>query len=420
LNVVVLGAGVIGTTTAWFLRQQGHDVTVIERQPTAALETSFANGGQISVSHVEPWANPAAPFKILRWLRQPDAPLLFKPRMDARQWHWGAQFLLECLPWRTRRNMLQILAISKYSGEVLRELRAATGLAYDDLQRGILQIYTDAAGFEDAVAAADLVRRYGVARDVKTADECVAIEPALARRGERIVGGTFTASDESGDACKFTQALAALAAERGVRFRYSTSVESLAVSAGRITAANVIVSEGRKDVVSAAAYVVCLGSYAPQLLKTIGVPALVYPAKGYSATLPIVDARLAPVVSVTDDAKKIVFTRLGDRLRVAGTAELSGYDTALNKVRCEALTRLALHWFGDAIDGAHPEYWAGLRPATPSNVPLIGRARYPNLFINTGHGTLGWTMACGSGKAIADIISGKPPDVDFAFIGNRP
>ena len=412
----MLGAGVIGTTTAWFLRQHGHDVIVIDRQPAPALETSFANGGQISVSHVEPWANPAAPFKILKWLRQPDAPLLFKPRMDARQWHWGAQFLIECLPWRTRRNMLQILAISKHSGEVLRELRAATGLAYDDLQRGILQIYTDAAGFDDAIAAADLVRRYGVARDVKTAHECVAIEPALAHQRDRIVGGTFTASDETGDARKFTQGLAALAAEGGVCFRYATSARSLAVSGGRIVAVNVA-GRGREDVISADAYVVCLASYSPQLLEPIGVRALVYPAKGYSATLPIVDVRRAPTVSVTDDAKKVVFTRLGNRLRVAGTAELSGYDTALNAVRCDALTRLALHWFGDAIDGTQPTYWAGLRPATPSNVPLIGRARYSNLFLNTGHGTLGWTMACGSGKSVADIVSGKRPGVDFAFIG---
>jgi len=415
LKVMVLGAGVIGTTTAWFLRERGHDVTVIERQTAAALETSFANGGQISVSHVEPWANPEAPFKILKWLRQPDAPLLFRPRMDARQWQWGLQFLIECLPWRTRRNMLQILAISKYSGAALRELRAHTAIKYDDLQRGILQIYTDQAGFDAAVDAAHLVRGYGVAREVKTPAECVAIEPALAARIERIVGGTYTASDETGDARKFTQALAALGAQRGVSFRYGINIESLTAASGKVTGVNLKNERKAEEVATADAYVACLASYTPQLLKPLGLPALVYPAKGYSATLPILDPKRVPLASVTDDAKKIVFTRLGDRLRVAGTAELSGYGLELNALRCEALTRLAQDWFGDAIDATRVEYWAGLRPATPSNLPLIGPTRLANLYLNTGHGTLGWTMACGSGKAVADIVSGRKPDLDFAF-----
>lgn len=417
MKVLVLGAGVIGTTSAWFLREWGHDVTVIERQGAAAMETSFANGGQISVSHIEPWANPAAPMKILRWLGQPDAPLLFRPRLDAQQIRWGLQFLIECLPWRTRRNMLQILAISKYSGETLRELRAQTGLSYDDLQRGILQIYTDREGFDDAASAAELVRGYGIARELKTADECIRIEPALAARREWIVGGTYTASDETGDARKFTQGLAALAAGRGVVFRYGVTVESLAVVGDSVAGVRAVNEHHRKEVVSADAYVVCLSSYTPKLLAPVGVKALVYPAKGYSATLPIVDTALAPTVSMTDDAKKIVFTRLGDRLRVAGTAELSGYNLELNKVRCEALTRRAQEWFGGAIDPAHADYWTGLRPATPSNVPLIGRTRLHNLFLNTGHGTLGWTMSAGSGKALAEIVSGRKPEIDFSFAG---
>jgi D-amino-acid dehydrogenase len=417
MKVLVLGAGVIGTTSAWFLRERGHDVTVIERQSAAAMETSFANGGQISVSHIEPWANPAAPMQILRWLGRADAPLLFRPRLDAQQIRWGLQFLIECLPWRTRRNMLQILAISKYSGETLRALRDQTHLSYDDLQRGILQIYTDPAGFDNAAAAAELVRGYGIAREVKTPDECIRIEPALAARREWIVGGTYTASDETGDARKFTQGLAALAAERGVAFRYGVTAESLAVVGDTVAGLRAVDEHNRKEVVSADAYVVCLSSYTPKLLAPIGVKALVYPAKGYSATLPIVDAALAPRVSMTDDAKKIVFTRLGDRLRVAGTAELSGYSLELNRVRCEALTRRALEWFGNAVDAAHAEYWTGLRPATPSNVPLIGRTRLHNLFLNTGHGTLGWTMSAGSGKALADIVSGRKPEIDFAFTG---
>ncbi|HEX7272292.1 MAG TPA: D-amino acid dehydrogenase [Casimicrobiaceae bacterium] len=422
MKVLVLGAGVIGTTTAWFLRAAGHEVTVVERQDAAAQETSFANGGQISVSHVEPWANPAAPRKILRWLGQPDAPLLFRPRLDWRQWRWGVQFLLECTPSRTRRNMLQILAISKYSGAALRELRATLKLSYDDLQRGILQIYTDGEGFDDAARAAELVRDYGIAREIKTAQECIAIEPALAPRRDWIVGGTYTATDETGDARKFTQALAALGFERGISFRYGVTVESLGAAGGAITGVRARVHQqgdgDRSELLTADVYVMCLSSHSPLLLAPIGVPALVYPAKGYSVTLPIIRPDAAPTISVTDDAKKIVFTRLGDRLRVAGTAELAGYSLELNTVRCEALTRRAVEWFDAAVDAGRASYWTGLRPATPSNVPLIGRTRYSNLYLNTGHGTLGWTMAAGSGKALAEIISGRRPDIGFRFLGS--
>jgi D-amino-acid dehydrogenase len=417
VKVLVLGAGVIGTTTAWFLRERGHDVTVVERHSAAALQTSFANGGQISVSHVEPWANPEAPFRILRWLGQADAPLLFRPRLDLQQWRWGLQFLIECLPSRTRRNMLQILAISKYSGEVLRSLRAATGLHYEDLQRGILQIYTDREGFDAAASAAALVRQYGIAREVKTAAECIAIEPSLKARRDWIAGGTYTASDETGDARKFTQSLAALAKKRGVTFRYGVTVESLKIAGGLVSGVHTIDKKHGRGVLAANAYVVCLSSYTPKLLAPIGIRALVYPAKGYSATLKIIDPTAAPTVSITDDAKKIVFTRLGNRLRVAGTAELSGYGLELNPVRCQALTKRAHEWFGGAIDIEHPEYWTGVRPATPSNVPIIGRTRYRNLYLNTGHGTLGWTMSCGSGKALADLVSGRKPEVEFAFLG---
>jgi D-amino-acid dehydrogenase len=418
MNVLVLGAGVIGTTAAWYLRAAGHDVTVVERRQAAAEETSFANGGQISVSHVEPWANPAAPLQILRWLGQPDAPLLFRPRLDWQQWRWGLQFLLECLPWRTRRNMRQILALSAYSGAALKELRTATGITYDDLQRGILQIYTEREGFDDAVRAAEMVRGYGIAREVKTSEQCVALEPALAGRRDWIVGGTYTATDETGDAHKFTQSLAALGAERGIAFRFGVTVESLAIADSAVRGVRMVNEDERKEVVAADAYVVCLSSYSPRILDPIGVRTLVYPAKGYSATLPIANPARAPTISITDDAKKIVFTRLGDRLRVAGTAELSGYGLELNPVRCAALTRRASEWFGDAIDPAHPAYWAGLRPATPSNVPLIGRTRYRNLYLNVGHGTLGWTMAAGSGKALSEIVSGRKPDVNFAFAGS--
>jgi len=421
VNVLVLGAGVIGTTAAWFLRAAGHDVTVVERQPAAGNETSFANGGQIAVSHAEPWSNPAAPLKILRWIGQPDAPLLFRPSLDWHQWVWGAQFLIECLPSRTKHNTLSILGIAKFSGAALRELRAATGIAYDELQRGILQIYTDREGFDVARRAAELVRGYGIARELKTPEECVALEPALGQRRDWIVGGTYTATDESGDAYKFTRALATLGAERGIQFRYGVTVESIAVAGNSVRGVRTLNEARRKEVLAADAYVVCLASYAPKLLDPIGVHTLIYPAKGYSATLPIVAPERAPKVSITDDAKKLVFTRLGDRLRVAGTAELAGYDMSLDPVRCEALTTRAVEWFGDALDPKRVEYWAGLRPATPSNVPYIGRTRYPNLYLNAGHGTLGWTLAAGSGKALAEIVSGRAADLESALHGqSRP
>jgi D-amino-acid dehydrogenase len=263
--------------------------------------------------------------------------------------------------------------------------------------------------------AAELVRRYGIAREVKTPDECVALEPALTARRDWIVGGTYTATDESGDAHKFTRALAALGAERGIEFRYGVTIESIAVADGAVRGVRAVNEGNRKEVLAADAYVACLASYTPKFLDPIGVRTLIYPAKGYSATLPIVAPERAPKVSLTDDAKKLVFTRLGDRLRVAGTAELAGYDLALDPVRCEALTRRSVEWFGDAVDAKRVEYWAGLRPATPSNVPYIGRTRYPNLYLNAGHGTLGWTMAAGSGKALAQIVSGRADDLDSAL-----
>ena len=414
MKVLVLGAGVIGTTAAWYLRAAGHDVTVVERHAVAAQETSFANGGQICIAHAEPWANPQAPRKILRWLGRPDAPLVFRPRADWRQWCWGAQFLLECLPWRTQRNLERILALSTYSGAALRELRAATGIGYDALQRGILTLHTDAESFDAAARSAELVRRYGVERETKSADECVALEPALRARRDWIVGGIYTATDETGDARKFTEALAALGAERGIVFRYGVTVESIAVAGGAVRGLRAVNASNRKEVLAADAYVVCLASYAPRLLSPIGVRIPVYPAKGYSATLPIVRPEAAPTVGITDDARKLVFTRLGNHLRVAGTAELAGYDLGLDVPRCEALTRRAVEWFGDAVDPSRVEYWAGLRPATPSNVPIVARTRYPNLYLDTGHGTLGWTLAAGSGQALADIVSGRAPDAGVA------
>ena len=325
------------------------------------------------------------------------------------------QFLLECLPSRTRRNTIQCLNLALYSRDCLRELRAQTGIEYDHLERGILSFYTDAREFEHGVQAAALMREFGCDRDVKTVDECVAIEPALAACRAKLAGGIFTASDESGDAQRFTKELARIAEARGVRFRWNMAVESLVAEGDAIAQVRCVNEEHRKEILRADAYVVALGSYSPFLLQPLRVPCLIYPAKGYSATIAIAGHRGAPTVSLTDLAYKIVFTRLGDRLRVAGTAELSGYSKELNLVRCDALVNRTFDLFPDAGERESAQFWTGLRPATPSNVPLVGGTRYRNLFLDTGHGTLGWTMACGSGRALADVMARRKPGVDFAF-----
>jgi D-amino-acid dehydrogenase len=416
-HVIVLGAGVTGITTAWFLRQAGHEVTVVDRQPGAGLETSFANGGQISVSHAEPWANPGAPWKVLKWLAREDAPLLFRLRPDLNQWLWGLSFLRECLPARTRHNIRQIVNLGLYSRTTLQKLRADTGLQYDALQRGILHFYTSQAEFDAAQEPARVMREHGCELDMKTADECVAIEPALAQCRDRIVGGSMTPSDESGDAHRFTQGLARLCAQAGVVFRYGTRIVGVERSADRIDGIRVASQDGRVETLRADRVVLCMGSYSAAFARELGIGLRIYPAKGYSVTLPVTAPEHSYSVSLTDDEYKLVFSRLGDRLRIAGTAELNGWDTSLNLVRCEAIVRRTRELFPQMTDGQGAQFWTGLRPATPSNVPYIGRTRIENLYLNTGHGTLGWTHSCGSGQAIADIVGGRTPEVDFAFTG---
>jgi D-amino-acid dehydrogenase len=413
MKVIVLGAGVVGTASAWYLRQSGHEVTVLERQPGPALETSFANGCQISVSHAEPWANPSAPLKVLKWLAREDAPLLFPLRPDVRQWLWGLQFMRECLPWRTRHNIRQIVALGLYSRASLQALRAETGIEYDHLERGILHFYTSPAELDAAIEPARVMRSHGCDIEMVDARRCAEIEPAL--KDAPIVGGSWTPSDESGDAHQFTQRLAALAAQRGVGF-LRASLLSMLKEGDRIVGARVRGNEGEEDL-AADAYVVCLGSYSPLFTRPLGIDLAIYPAKGYSVTMPVADPARAYGVSMTDDEYKIVFSRLGDRLRIAGTAELNGYDTSVNERRCRAILRRTLELFPGAGDASRAEFWAGLRPTTPSNVPYIGATAYRNLFLNTGHGTLGWTHSCGSGRALADIVSGRQPEIDFAFAG---
>ncbi|MGQ2998663.1 D-amino acid dehydrogenase [Variovorax sp.] len=421
MRVIVLGAGLLGVTSAYYLQQLGHDVTVIDRQATPAAETSFANGGQISVSHAEPWANPSAPLKVLQWLGKEDAPLLFRIRADMRQWLWGLQFLRECTPARTRHNIEQIVRLGTYSRDTLQQLRGDTGIRYDERTQGIMHFYTTQKEFDGALAPAEQMRALGCERQVISADEAVKLEPALAHIRPQLAGATYTAEDESGDANRFARELARLAAEAGVKFLMSHTITALREVGGAIDHVEVTDAEGRFQRIRGDAFVMAMGSLSPLLAAPLGIRLPIYPAKGYSVTLPVKDASKAYQVSLTDDEYKLVFSRYtsesGDRMRIAGTAELNGYDRDLNRVRCEAIVRRVEQLFPGAGDTAQAQFWTGLRPATPSNVPLIGRTKLANLYLNTGHGTLGWTHACGSGKSIARIVSGLVPEVDFAFAG---
>ena len=421
MKVIVLGAGIIGVSTAWYLLDQGHDVTVVDRQPGAALETSFANGAQISVGFCEPWANAEAPLKVLKWLARDDSPLLFRPKLDPWQWRWGLAFLTQCTDGAFERNVQQLVALGRYSHESLKALVGQTGIGYERLERGILHVFSTRKDFEAGSLGAEVMRRYGVDRRVLSREEVLRVEPALAAAGPRIAGGTYTPSDESGDARVFTQELAARCAARGARFLFGHAIEGLERRGERIAAVHLKDGAGRPVESSGDAYVAALGAYTAPLLRRVGVSLNIYPAKGYSATLRLKQPERASTVSMIDDARKIAISRLGGFIRIAGTAELSGYDTGLDsptsRVRCEALVRRYEELFPGVADLAEPNYWAGLRPSTPTNIPYIGRSRLANLWVNAGHGTLGWTHGAGSGRALADLLSGRRPAIDFGFYG---
>ncbi|TDR78345.1 D-amino acid dehydrogenase [Paludibacterium purpuratum] len=416
MKVVVLGAGVVGVSTAWFLACDGHEVEVIERASGPARETSFANGGQISVSQSTPWAHPGAPWQILRWLGRDDSPLLFRPGLDPAQWRWIMGFLRECLPGRFDRNMRQMLALGKYSRDTFAELRQSLGLSYDQLSRGIVTLVGTQRELDEAAATCRVMQDYGVAKRVISRSELLELEPALAPVAPRLAGATFCPDDESGDVHQFTVQLAQHAAQRGVRFRFNTRVNALESAGGKVYGVSVTDADGQYRTVAADAFVLALGSFSPLLARTVGLTLPVYPTKGYSATVPVREARLAPQVSITDEDCKIVVTRLGETIRIAGTAELAGYSSHLNAARCQALlsrTRLLLD--EACADWAQASFWTGLRPSTPGNVPLIGRTRLANLYLNTGHGTLGFTEGPGSGRALAELISGRTLPFEFDF-----
>jgi D-amino-acid dehydrogenase len=431
MQVVIMGAGIIGVSTAWHLLQRGHEVTVVDRQPEAALETSYANAAQISVSYCEPWANREAPLKALKWMFSDTSPLLFRPQLDPSQWLWGLRFLGQCNDKAFERNVAQLVALGSYSHAALKDVVADTGIEYNRLERGIAHYYTNQQSFDGAAGAAAVMQRFGVKRNVISRDELLRIEPALKPFSDRIVGGTYTPSDESGDARQFTQQLAALCAARGARMLFGHAIEGIDTQGGAVQQLRVrnLATEA-VSVIKGDEYVVACASYTAPLLKTVGLQVPIYPGKGYSATLPLLQPDQAPSVSMIDDSLKIAMSRLGNHLRVAGTIELGGYDKALDtplaKKRCEMLVRRVEEVFPGVVDtrtpeqGGNPQFWTGLRAATPTNIPLIGRTKLNKLWINAGHGTLGWTHGAGSGKALAQLIHGEQPAMAFGFTAATP
>ncbi len=410
VDVAILGAGIVGLSTAYFLAKAGRSVMVIDRLPGPGLDTSFANGAQISVCQAEPWAGPAAPFKVLKWLLRDDAPLLFRPRFDPAQWRWLLFWLGECLPSNNKRNTIAITDLALHSRTVLGQMRRELGLEYDQRTNGIIQFFRDQESFDKHGAVCDLLRSRGCRMELLDRKALLAREPSLAYSDTPIAGGAHSPDDETGDAHLFTKALADVCRGLGVTFRYSHEVVGMPHDRGRGVVETVRVMDLATSLyheIAAGQVVVALGSYAPAVLRPLGIATTLYPTKGYSLTIPlppgIADDRV-PMGSITDDGRKTVFTRMGDRLRVAGTAELDGFSRDLNPVRCRAMLDLTRQLF-PALAGTEPShYWTGLRPTTPSNMPYLGRTKYRNLFLNVGHGTLGWTMGPGSGERLARMM----------------
>lgn len=412
MKIVILGAGVIGVTSAWYLAQQGHEVTVIDRQAAPALETSFANAGEVSPGYSAPWAAPGIPLKALKWMFQKHAPLVIQPRPDLAKLSWMAKMLMNCTAGAYHVNKSRMVRLAEYSRDCLGQLRADTGISYDERMQGTLQLFRTQKQVEGAAKDIEVLRQDGVAFEVLDRAGCVAAEPGLAASAGKIAGGLRLPGDETGDCFKFTNRLAAMAEAAGVTFRWGVSIQRIHAEMGRVT--HVETSEGR---VQADAYVLAMGSYSPLLAGPLGIKLPVYPLKGYSITVPIVDAGRAPVSTVMDETFKIAITRLGDRIRVGGMAEIAGFDLSLNPKRQATLTHSVEDLFGGAGDQARAEFWTGLRPMTPDGTPIVGRSPLANLFLNTGHGTLGWTMSCGSARLLADVMTGRAPEIEHADLG---
>ncbi|CAH2601053.1 D-amino acid dehydrogenase [Rhodovastum atsumiense] len=408
MKVLVLGSGVIGVSTAYFLARAGHEVTVIDRQPGPALETSYANAGQVSPGYSAPWAMPGLPLKAMKWMFSKHSPLVIRPSLDPEFLRWNIAMLRNCTAAAYERNKARMVRLAEYSRDCLRELRATTGVAYDERSQGTLQVFRYQKQVDAAEADIAVLRRYGVAFDVLDRDGCVAAEPALAQVREKIVGGLRLPGDETGDCKMFTAGLAEHAQRLGAQFRYGVRIDAIRATAGQVS--GVLTDAGE---LTADAYVVALGSYSPQLLRPLGLRIPVYPVKGYSLTLPITDETGAPVSTVMDETYKVAVTRLGDRIRVGGTAELAGFDLSLSPKRRATLDHVVTDLFPRGGDVAKAEFWTGLRPMTPDGTPLVGPTPIGRLFLNTGHGTLGWTMAVGSARVVADVVSARQTDISL-------
>ncbi len=406
MKVLVLGAGVIGVTSAYYLAKAGFEVTVIDRQPGPALETSFANAGEVSPGYASPWAGPGVPVKAVRWLLERDGPLVVRPQVNPAMWRWLVAMLRNCTAARYARNKARMVGIAEYSRDCLRALRSETGMAYDERSLGTLQLFRKQAQLDAIGGDVAVLRQYGVPFEVLDRDGCVGAEPGLAAVRDLVVGGLRLPDDETGDCYLFTVQLAKRAAALGVRFVYGTTVHSLDVSGGRV--AQVTTDKG---VFAADRTLVALGSFSALLLRPLGLRIPVYPVKGYSLTVPVTNDAAAPQSTVMDESYKVAITRLGDRIRVGGTAEVGDYRVRLLPARRRPLDRSLADLFPNGGDPARATFWSGLRPMTPDGPPVIGATGIGGLYLNTGHGTLGWTMACGAGRVIADLIADKAPEI---------
>jgi D-amino-acid dehydrogenase len=411
VKVLILGSGVIGVTSAYYLARAGHDVTVVDRQPEPALETSFANAGEVSPGYSSPWAGPGVPVKAVKWLLMKHGPLVIRPKLDPVMWVWLLKMLRNCTSERYAVNKSRMIPIAEYSRDCLRDLRRDIGIQYDDRAQGTLQLFRYQAQLDGTGEDIAVLKQYGVPFEVLSREGCIAVEPALSGVKEKFVGGLRLPQDETGDCHMFTQALARHAQALGVRFMFNTGIDRIVTEGARVS--GVATSAG---LLQADAYVLALGSWSSRLVAPLGISLPVYPVKGYSITVPIKDASGAPESTVMDESYKVAITRLGDRIRVGGTAEISGYSDKLYDARRATLDHSLTDLFPRGGDLAKATFWSGLRPMTPDGPPVIGPTQYANLHLNTGHGTLGWTMSCGSGRVLADMLSGKKPEIDVSAL----
>lgn len=406
MRVIILGSGVIGVTSAYYLAREGHEVVVIDRQPEAALETSFANAGEVSPGYSAPWAAPGIPAKAIKWMLMKYSPLIIRPRFDPAMWSWCLRMLGNCNAARYEQNKGRMVRLAEYSRDKLRELRNEIGIGYDERSRGTLQMFRSQKQLDGAVTDMAILDRYGVPYELLDREGCLAVEPGLADVREKVAGGLRLVNDETGDCFLFTQRLAKEAGQLGVQFEMGVNITGLQLEQGRIRGVETDSGNFVGD-----CYVVALGSYSPLLLKQHGIRLPIFPVKGYSITLPIINPDASPISTLMDETHKVAITRLGDRIRVAGTAELAGYDLSLDESRGDTVRFVVSDLFPNGGDLSRSELWCGLRPMTPDGTPCVGATPISNLYLNTGHGTLGWTMACGSGRLVSDLVSGKRPEI---------